>query len=60
MDNRRGGDLSYRWASRQARDIHDQKAVRSLEQLGGSGTTARKGKFVERLMVFHAWRGSAL
>ena len=52
MDNRRGEDLSYRWVLEQARDAHDEKAVRSLERLGGSDTYSNKGKFVERLMVF--------
>jgi pimeloyl-ACP methyl ester carboxylesterase len=52
MDNRRGEDLSYRWALEQARDAHDEKAVRTLERLGGSDTYSDEGKFVERLMVF--------
>ncbi|HWD43846.1 MAG TPA: alpha/beta hydrolase [Actinomycetota bacterium] len=52
MDNRRGEDLSYRWTLEQARGAHDEKAVRTLERLGGPDTYSNKGKFVERMMVF--------
>ena len=52
IDNRRGEVLSYGWALEQARDAHDEKAVRSLEQLGGSDTYSEDGKFVERMVVF--------
>jgi pimeloyl-ACP methyl ester carboxylesterase len=52
MDNRRGEDLSYSWALERARDAHDDKAVRKLEQLGGSDTYSEDGKFVERMVVF--------
>jgi pimeloyl-ACP methyl ester carboxylesterase len=52
IDNRRGEDLSYRWALERARAAHDDKAVRTLERLGGSDTYSQEGKFVERKVVF--------
>lgn len=52
IDNRRGEDLSYRWALERARAAHDEKAVRALERLGGSDTFGREGKFIERKVVF--------
>lgn len=52
IDNRRGEDLSYRWALEQARDRSDDKMVRTLEQLGGSDTLSQEGKFLERQAVF--------
>jgi pimeloyl-ACP methyl ester carboxylesterase len=52
IDNRRGEDLSYRWALKQARDAHDDKAVTALDRLGGSDTYGKDGKFIERKIVF--------
>jgi pimeloyl-ACP methyl ester carboxylesterase len=52
VDNCRGEDLSYRWALDRARDAHDDKAIRALEELGGSDTYSGSGKFVERMVVF--------
>lgn len=52
IDNRRGEDLSYRWALKRARDAHDDKAVTMLDRLGGADTYRKDGKFIERKIVF--------
>ena len=56
IDNRRGEDLSYEWVLERARDAHDDRAVRTLQRLGGSDTYSEEGKFVERMMLFR-YRG---
>jgi hypothetical protein len=48
VDNRRGGDLSYRYVLERARAEHNRKAIRILEQLGGSDTYDKDGRFVQR------------
>lgn len=52
IDNRRGEDLSYAWALEQARAARDDKAVKTLEQLRGSDTYTKSGKFAERQVLF--------
>jgi len=52
IDNRRGEELSYKWALERARDAHDDKAIAKLESLGSSDTYSQEGKFVERMVVF--------
>lgn len=52
VDNRRGEEISYGYALERARALRDRKAIRKLEQLGGSDTYTKTGKFVERMMLF--------
>ena len=52
IDSRRGEELSYDWALERSRDAHDDKAVRTLERLGGSDTYGQDGRFIERQVVF--------
>jgi pimeloyl-ACP methyl ester carboxylesterase len=52
IDNRRGEELSYKWALERARHSHDDKTVKTLERLGGSDTLDKEGKFLERKAVF--------
>ncbi|HSK90816.1 MAG TPA: hypothetical protein VK875_05855 [Euzebyales bacterium] len=52
IDNRRGEDLSYAWVLERARAAGDDKAVNTLEQLGGSDTYSKAGKFAERQVLF--------
>jgi len=53
VDNRRGEDLSYRYVLERAHAEHNRKAIRILEQLGGSDTLGKDGKFVQRWWLFH-------
>ena len=48
VDGKRGEDLSYRYVLERARREHNCKAIRILEQLGGSDTFGKDGKFVQR------------
>jgi pimeloyl-ACP methyl ester carboxylesterase len=48
VDNRRGEDLSYRYVLERAHAEHNRKAIRILEQLGGSDTFSKDGRFVQR------------
>jgi pimeloyl-ACP methyl ester carboxylesterase len=48
----RGEDLSYRYVLERARAEHNQKAIRILEQLGGSDTYGKSGKFIQRRWLF--------
>lgn len=52
VDNRRGEDISYRYALKRARDAADRSAITALERLGGSDTYTSSGKFVERMLLF--------
>ena len=51
VDNQRGEEESYRFVLERARAAHDRRAVRTLEQLGGSDTYTKSGKFVERMLL---------
>jgi pimeloyl-ACP methyl ester carboxylesterase len=51
--DRRGEDLSYRYVLERARAEHNRKAIRILEQLGGSDTYGKTGKFIQRRWLFH-------
>ncbi len=51
VDNRRGEEISYRYALERARATGDRKAMRALEELGGSDTYSKSGKFVERMLL---------
>lgn len=51
VDNRRGEDISYAYALERARAVRDRKAISRLEQLGGSDTYTKTGKFVERMIL---------
>ena len=51
IDNGRGEALSYAWTLERARDAHDDKAIRTLEGLGGSDTYTKDGKFLERRVL---------
>jgi pimeloyl-ACP methyl ester carboxylesterase len=48
VDGRRGEDLSYRYVLERAHAEHNRKAIRILEQLDGSDTYGKSGKFVQR------------
>ena len=48
VDNKRGEDLSYCYVLEHAHAEHNQKAIRILEQLGGSDTFRKDVKFVQR------------
>ena len=48
VDNQRGEDLSYRYVLERAHAEHNRNAIRILEQLGGSDTFRKDGKFVQR------------
>ncbi|HET9782863.1 MAG TPA: alpha/beta hydrolase [Candidatus Dormibacteraeota bacterium] len=52
VDNRRGEEISYRYAVERARAAGDRSALRTLQQLGGSDTYTKSGKFVERMLLF--------
>lgn len=56
VDTRRGEEISYRFVLESARAEHNQKAIRALEQLGGSDTFRRGSKFVQRMWLLH-YRG---
>ena len=53
VDNRRGEDLSYRYVLERAHAEHNRKAIRILEQLGGSDTYRKDSKFVQRRWLVH-------
>jgi pimeloyl-ACP methyl ester carboxylesterase len=48
VDGKRGEDLSYRYVLERAHAEHNRKAIRILEQLGGSDTFRKDGRFVQR------------
>jgi pimeloyl-ACP methyl ester carboxylesterase len=48
VDGKRGEDLSYRYVLERAHVEHNRKAIRILEQLGGSDTFRKGGRFVQR------------
>jgi pimeloyl-ACP methyl ester carboxylesterase len=48
VDGKRGEDLSYRYVLERAHAEYNRKAIRVLEQLGGSDTFRKDGKFVQR------------
>jgi pimeloyl-ACP methyl ester carboxylesterase len=48
VDGKCGEDLSYRYVLERAHAERNQKAIRILEQLGGSDTYRKDGKFVQR------------
>jgi pimeloyl-ACP methyl ester carboxylesterase len=48
VDGKRGEDLSYQYVLERAHAEHNRKAIRILEQLGGSDTYGKSGKFVQR------------
>jgi pimeloyl-ACP methyl ester carboxylesterase len=52
VDTRRGEDLSYRYVLEREHANHNRKAIRILEQLGGSDTYGKDGKFVQRWWLF--------
>jgi pimeloyl-ACP methyl ester carboxylesterase len=52
VDNKRGEDLSYRYVLERAHAEHNRKAIRILEQLGGSDTYGKDGKFIQRWWLF--------
>jgi pimeloyl-ACP methyl ester carboxylesterase len=53
VDRVRGEELSYRYVLEQAQADHNRRAVRELEELGGSDTFGKSGRFVERLWLLH-------
>ncbi len=52
VDGKRGEDLSYKYVLERAHAEHNRKAIRSLEQLGGSDTFRKDGRFVQRWWLF--------
>ena len=53
VDMQRGEDLSYRYVLERAHAEHNRKAIRILEQLGGSDTYRKDTKFVQRRWLVH-------
>jgi pimeloyl-ACP methyl ester carboxylesterase len=53
VDGKRGEDLSYRYALECAHAEGNRKAIRSLENLGGSDTFRKDRKFVQRRWLVH-------
>jgi pimeloyl-ACP methyl ester carboxylesterase len=49
----RGEELSYRYVLEQAQAEHNPKAIRVLEQLGGSDTYWKDSTFVQRRWLYH-------
>jgi pimeloyl-ACP methyl ester carboxylesterase len=53
VDGKCGEDLSYQYVLERAHAEHNRKAIRSLEQLGGSDTRGKKdSRFVQRMWLF--------
>jgi pimeloyl-ACP methyl ester carboxylesterase len=48
VDGKRGEDLSYQYVLERAHAEHNRKVIRRLEQLGGSDTFSKDGRFVQR------------
>jgi pimeloyl-ACP methyl ester carboxylesterase len=53
VDMQRGEDISYRYVLERARAEHNRKAIRALEQLGGSDTYRKDSTFVQRRWLMH-------
>jgi pimeloyl-ACP methyl ester carboxylesterase len=53
VDMKRGEDLSYRYVLEYAHAENNRKAIRSLEQLGGSDTYRKDSTFVQRRWLVH-------
>lgn len=53
VDRERGEALSYQYVLEHARGDGNRKAIRELEELGGSDTFGKSGRFVERLWLMH-------
>ena len=51
VNNKRGEDLSYRYVLEHAHAEHNRKAIRILEQLGGSDTYSKDAKYVQRRLL---------
>lgn len=52
VDGKGGEDLSYRYVLERAHAEHNRKAIRILEQLGGSDTFRKDGRFIQRWWLF--------